>query len=82
LIILGLRDDETLRVIKDAFLAKGSEEAHCGWHVDDATFWPATALDASKGINSWIALDDIPASGGGGMAVSPESHQAEWRHEA
>lgn len=70
----------TLRMLKDAFLAKGKEKKHCGWHVDDAGFWPTDCQ--SNGVNVWIALDDIPEKYGGGMAVSPKSHTAEWREAA
>ena len=35
-----------------------------------------------SGVNAWIALDDMPARWGGGIAVSPTSHTADWRHEA
>ena len=71
----------SLHLLKDAFLAKGGEKKCCGWHVDDATFWPTSA--ASKpGVNAWIAVDDIPASRGGGLGVSPGSHKAPWRQRA
>lgn len=70
----------TLRLLKDCFMAKGKEGAHCGWHVDDAVFWPVDS-DAS-GVNVWLALDPIPSRLGGGLAVSPGSHTADWRHEA
>ncbi len=79
-------DDETsspittLRLLKDAFMAKGKEESHCGWHVDDSTFWPTDS--SSSGVNVWLSLDDIPAKYGGGMAVSPKSHIAEWKSDA
>ena len=48
--------------------------------MDDVGFWPATA--DSPGINAWIALDDMPASMGGGFALAVGSHQAPWRREA
>jgi hypothetical protein len=69
-----------LRLLKDAFLAKGKEENHCGWHVDDCVFWPTDAN--SCGVNVWIALDNMPAKYGGGLALSPKSHKAEWKHKA
>jgi len=81
-VLLDLPPSTSLRVLKDAFLAKAEEDQHCGWHVDDLGFWPCKAADPSPGINAWIALDDIPAATGGGMAVSPGSHKAEWRWEA
>ena len=70
----------TLRLLKDAFMAKGKEQKHCGWHVDDSGFWPTDA--SSNGVNVWIALDDMPAKYGGGLAVSPGSHTADWRQKA
>lgn len=73
-------ESTSLRLLKDAFLAKGKEQKHCGWHVDDAGFWPVDA--SSDGVNVWIALDNMPAKYGGGMAVSPKSHHAEWRQAA
>ena len=48
--------------------------------LDDYGFWPATA--DSKGINAWIAIDDMPANRGGGFALSVGSHVASWRHKA
>ena len=47
---------ETLRLIRDIFLAKDDDPYVCGWHVDDFGFWPATP--DSLGINAWIALDE------------------------
>ena len=73
-------DDNSLRLLKDAFMAKGKEEQHCGWHVDDSVFWPTDS--ASCGVNAWISLDNIQSKYGGGMAVSPQSHTAEWRQSA
>lgn len=72
--------NNSLRMLKDAFLAKGKEKRHCGWHVDDAGFWPTDCQ--SSGCNVWVALDDMPAKYGGGMAVSPKSQTAEWRESA
>ena len=72
-------DTTTLRLLKDAFMAKGKEEKHCGWHVDDQVFWPTDAN--SSGVNVWIALNDIPKQYGGGLAISPKSHTAKWREE-
>lgn len=71
-----------LRVLKDALLCKGPEPGFCGWHVDDWIFWPTIAQESTSGVNAWIALDDMPARLGGGIAVSPMSHTADWRHEA
>ena len=61
-------------------MAKGKEQKFCGWHVDDSGFWPTDA--ESNGVNVWIALDDMPSKYGGGLAVSPGSHTAEWRQKA
>ena len=49
-------------------------------HVDDFGFWPAHPQ--SKGINAWIAIDEMPRETGGGFAVVPKSHTAAWRQEA
>jgi len=75
-----LHSNDTVRLIRDIFLAKDEEEFICGWHVDDFGFWPATA--SSPGINAWIALDDMPATGGGGFALAVGSHRADWKEEA
>ena len=84
-VLLDLQPDtQTLRVLKDVFLAKGNESDYCGWHVDDQSFWPIkyNATTKTPGVNAWIAMDDIPAKHGGGLAVAPRSHHAKWRHEA
>lgn len=49
-------------------------------HVDDTGFWPATA--EARGVNAWIALDDMPVEKGGGFALAVGSHTAHWREEA
>jgi len=73
------KDTTTLRLLKDAFMAKGKEEKHCGWHVDDQVFWPTDAN--SSGVNVWLALDNMPKKYGGGLAICPRSHTAKWREE-
>jgi hypothetical protein len=80
--LLGLdeKKNETLRIMRDIFLAKDEEQFVCGWHVDDTGFWPATA--EAPGINVWIALDDMPIEKGGGFALAVGSHTASWREEA
>jgi hypothetical protein len=78
--LLQLDKNETLRVMRDIFLAKDEEQFICGWHVDDTGFWPATA--EAPGINAWIALDDMPVEQGGGFALAVGSHAAPWREEA
>jgi hypothetical protein len=72
--------NETVRILRDIFLAKDEEEYICGWHVDDIGFWPALA-DA-PGVNAWIALDDMPIGHGGGFALAVGSHKGPWRHDA
>jgi hypothetical protein len=72
--------NETVRILRDIFLAKDEEQYVCGWHVDDIGFWPALA-DA-PGVNAWISLDDMPIELGGGFALAVGSHKATWRHDA
>lgn len=77
-----------LRVLRDILLAKDNDPYTCGWHTDDAGFWPATAN--APGINLWIALDDYNETvldeeseeQEGGFALAVGSHRASWRHEA
>jgi Phytanoyl-CoA dioxygenase (PhyH) len=74
--------NETLRVIRDIFLAKDDDTYVCGWHVDDLGFWPATP-DSSVGINAWIALDDMEMTEvSGGFALAGQSHTAPWKDAA
>lgn len=77
---LDATKNETLRVIRDIFLAKDEGEYVCGFHVDDHGFWPAAA--SSPGINAWIAVDDIPPDLGGTFALAVGSHSASWKMEA
>lgn len=82
--LMGLDpENDSLRIIRDIFLAKGSEKS-CGWHVDGLTFWPTAARIPSNhtGINAWIAMDDMPVECGGSMVVSPGSQTADWRFDA
>lgn len=74
------KQQPTVRVLRDIFLAKDNDEYVCGWHVDDMGFWPA--MPESPGINAWIALDDIPTTSGGGFALAVQSHTASWRYDA
>ena len=69
-----------LRLLRDVFLAKDNGEYVCGWHVDDYGFWPADT--EYSGVNAWITLDDISVDMGGGFAVSPGSHNADWNEDA
>lgn len=89
LLHLNESDGSTLRVLNDVFFAKGKEQGFCGWHVDDLHFWPTSAVGTigssgigGGGVNAWIAIDDIPSSQGGGLAVVPKSHISEWRYDA
>lgn len=71
------RNVTTLRIMRDIFLAKSSDDSYiCGWHVDDLGFWPATP--DSPGINAWIALEHDQTS----FALAVGSHRAPWRHRA
>ncbi|KAG7364670.1 phytanoyl-CoA dioxygenase family protein [Nitzschia inconspicua] len=72
--------NETVRILRDIFLAKDEDQYICGWHVDDIGFWPALA-DA-PGVNAWIALDNMPIENGGGFALAVGSHKAPWRYDA
>jgi hypothetical protein len=86
-------NNETVRMIRDIFLAKDDDPYICGWHVDDMGFWPVTP-DSSMGINAWIALDDMDhdnidsstttttMTGGGGFALAVQSHTAPWKDVA
>lgn len=73
---------DTLRLIRDIFLAKDDDSYVCGWHVDDMGFWPATP-DSGTGLNAWIALDDMDVTETtGGFALAVQSHTAPWRDAA
>jgi len=72
---------QTIRLLRDIFLAKDDDPYTCGFHVDDLGFWPATP--ESVGVNAWVALDDMEDwEQGGGFALAVGSHVAPWRHEA
>jgi hypothetical protein len=58
---------ETIRLLRDAFFAYQPPGEACGWHVDDAGFWPA--VEDTTGPTFWIALDPLLVSEGGGLAV-------------
>ena len=80
-------NNETLRVIRDIFLAKDDDPYVCGWHVDDFGFWPAMPQQQSslsqEGINAWIALDDmLLTEETGGFALAVQSHTAKWNDTA
>ena len=78
--LLELGSNETMRMLRDIFLAKDREQFVCGFHVDDTGFWPCTA--EAPGVNAWIAIDDMPTYAGGGFALAVGSHKASWRQEA
>lgn len=84
--LMGLNpSEENVRILRDVFLGKNIyEQKHCGWHVDDNSFWPEsyTSAASADGINAWIAMQDMPSNLGGGLALAPKSHTAEWRHTA
>lgn len=49
--------------------------------MDDTGFWPA--IGSAPGVNAWIAIDDMPPSGGGGFALAVGSHvNASWTRDA
>jgi hypothetical protein len=84
--LMGLDpNEENVRILRDVFLGKHiNEQKHCGWHVDDNSFWPEsyTASPSVDGINAWIAMQDMPSQFGGALGLAPGSHVAEWRHTA
>jgi len=71
--LLG-RDD--LRMLLDAFFEYKGDLPGCGWHVDDAFFWPVKRTDVD-GVNVWLALDDVDDDGGG-LAVAPGTDAADF----
>ena len=91
--LMGLRENtagssppfRAVRLLKDTFLAMESGDTGCGWHIDDKIFWPT--LDSQdlaandEGINVWITLSSHDEKTGGGLAVAPGSHRAEYREE-
>jgi hypothetical protein len=58
---------DSIRLLRDAFFAYQPPGEGCGWHVDDAGFWPA--LEDTTGPTFWIALDPLLIREGGGLAV-------------
>jgi hypothetical protein len=58
---------ESIRLLRDAFFAYQPPGEGCGWHVDDAGFWPA--VEDTTGPTFWIALDPLLVREGGGLAV-------------
>jgi ectoine hydroxylase-related dioxygenase (phytanoyl-CoA dioxygenase family) len=78
-----MRGVKEIRVLKDAILAFQPKSKGCGWHVDDASFWPCPLeTPGHEGVNVWIALSDYKKSHGGGLAIAPTSHRADWMKAA
>lgn len=71
----GGAGDKPLRVLRDAFFALSPGNKGCGWHVDDAFFWPAKRDGPGPGVNVWVALDEVELGAGGGLAYAPGSHR-------
>jgi hypothetical protein len=57
----------SFRLLRDAFFAYAPPGESCGWHVDDAAFFPVQ--EGSVGPTFWIALDSLKIEEGGGLAV-------------
>ncbi|KAG7350568.1 phytanoyl-CoA dioxygenase family protein [Nitzschia inconspicua] len=57
----------SIRLLRDAFFAYQPPGEACGWHVDDAGFWPA--VQDTSGPTFWIALDPLSVEEGGGLTV-------------
>lgn len=62
-----------LVVLRDALFVLRGDSPGCGFHVDDAYFWPSPLSAPGPGVNVWLALDPITPDGGG-MALAPGSH--------
>lgn len=71
----GGAGDKPLRVLRDAFFALSPGNIGCGWHVDDAFFWPSKRDGPGPGVNVWVALDEVELGAGGGLAYAPGSHR-------
>lgn len=74
-----------LRLLKDAFLGYKAGDVGCGWHVDDKMFWPCEDHNFGErdaGINVWITLSPVTVAEGGGLAVAPVSHKADFAERA
>ena len=55
------------RLLRDAFFEYSPSNKGCGWHVDDAGFWPSA--EDTSGPTFWISLDPLSPEEGGGLAV-------------
>lgn len=79
-----MKNEDDIRVLKDAVLAFEPNKIGCGWHVDDDAFWPCefSKPGQHEGINVWIALSDYKIENGGGLAVARSSHRANWMQKA
>jgi hypothetical protein len=71
----GAAGDKPLRVLRDGFFSLAPGKKGCGWHVDDAFFWPAKRDGPGPGLNVWVALDNVEEGAGGGLAFAPGSHR-------
>mmetsp|Transcript_37902 Transcript_37902/g.77342 ORF Transcript_37902/g.77342 Transcript_37902/m.77342 type:complete len:362 (-) Transcript_37902:142-1227(-) len=74
-----------VRLLKDAVLGYRNGDKGCGWHVDDKIFWPTEDGNVGKsdaGINVWITLSPVSAAEGGGLAVAPGTHKAQFAKNA
>mmetsp|Transcript_22031 Transcript_22031/g.49883 ORF Transcript_22031/g.49883 Transcript_22031/m.49883 type:complete len:304 (+) Transcript_22031:728-1639(+) len=75
--------DGDIHVLKDAILVFEPKKEGCGWHVDDPFFWPSPVeTKGSVGLNVWIALSPMSKAFGGGLAIAPTSHSADWMTKA
>lgn len=67
-----------LVALRDAYFVMQGSSKGCYFHVDDAFFWPSPRDAPGPGVNVWLALDEISAEIGGGLAVARGSHTAEY----
>jgi ectoine hydroxylase-related dioxygenase (phytanoyl-CoA dioxygenase family) len=75
--------DRDIHVLKDAILVFEPNKVGCGWHVDDPFFWPSPLeTKGADGVNVWIALSPMRKRFGGGLAIAPTSHRADWMKQA
>lgn len=72
-------EQTSVRVLKDALFAQTKRDQGCGFHVDDAGFFPTNR--ETKGIQFWIALDSFSKTEGGGLRIVRGSHTAPYAEE-
>ncbi|KAL3941139.1 MAG: hypothetical protein SGBAC_004452 [Bacillariaceae sp.] len=66
------KEEDTIRILKDGFFGfQQKRNSGCGFHVDDAVFWPAS--DETTGVNFWVALSPMRILEGGGIRVVNQS---------